>query len=75
MNPTLRRWAQQRRLVGVIYLGATAVAIAAAVLLWATGGGWLIGFAILAAALLLILAGYAFIDGHRYAKQARRHHA
>lgn len=72
MNGMWRRWAQQRRLIGVIYLGATAVAIAAAVLLWVTGGGWLIGFAILAAALLLILAGYAFIDGHRYAKQARR---
>lgn len=72
MNGMWRRWAQQRRLVGVIYLGATAVAIAVGFLLWATGAGWLVGFAVLAVALLLVLAGYAFIDGHRYAKQARR---
>lgn len=72
MNGMWRRWAQQKRLVGVIYLGGAALALAGAVLLWSIGGGWLVGFAVLAVALLIVLGGYAFIDAHRYAKQVHR---
>lgn len=69
MNGMWRRWAQRKRLVGVAYLGGAAIALAVAFLVWAVGGGWLVGFPILAFALLIVLAGYAFIDAHRYAKQ------
>lgn len=72
MSGMWRRWARRKRLFGVIYLGGAAVALAGAVLLWSIGGGWLVGFAVLAVALLVVLAGYAFIDAHRFAKQARR---
>lgn len=68
MNGMWRRWAQQRRLVGVISLGATAVAIAAAFLMWALGAAWSAALVAIVAVALLVLAGFAFYDAHRFAK-------
>lgn len=68
MNGMWRRWAQRRRLVGVIYLGATAVAIAAAFLMWALGAAWSAALVAIVAVALIVLADFAFYDAHRFAK-------
>lgn len=82
MSGMWRRWAQRKRLVGVIYLGTAAIALAVAVLLVMVGIslpltdtaskvtlGAVGAFAALSTVGLIVLAGYAFIDAHRYAKQ------
>lgn len=69
MNGMWQQWAQRRRLLAVVYLGGSAVAFAAAFCLWAIGGGWFVGIPLVLGAAVLVLAGFALYDAHRYAKQ------
>lgn len=72
MSGMWSRWAQRQRLIGIILLGAAAVAIAVAVLLWLIGAGWTVIFPAILALGFLIVAGEQLAVGHRYAKLARR---
>lgn len=77
MNDMWRRWAQRRRLIGVIYLGAAAIASAVAAFLFITAvdnpvqttiSGMVAG----GGGLLIILAIHEFIDAHKWARLAAR---
>lgn len=77
MSDTWRRWAQRRRLIGVIYLGAAAVGFSVAAFLYITAvdnpvqtttSGMVAG----GGGLLIILAIHEFIDAHKWARLAAR---
>lgn len=72
MNAMWARWAQRKRLHGVILLGSTAVVYAAAVACWLIGAGmWTLAPALIAC-VTFTFALDAFTTAHRYAREARR---
>lgn len=77
MNAMWRRWAQRRRLIGVIYLGTAAIGFSVAALLFITAvdnpvqttiSGMVAG----GGGLLIILAIHEFIEGRKWARLAAR---
>lgn len=77
MNATLRRWAQRRRLIGVIYLGTAAIASAVAAFVFITAANNPVQATIselvaVGGLLLIILAIHEFADAHKWARLAAR---
>lgn len=71
MSSMWEEWASRRRLVGVVFLGGAAVAIAVAVVLFLTSAWAFVTVPAVTALTLTIHAGFEFIDAHRYARLAR----
>lgn len=77
MTDMWRRWAQRRRLIGVIYLGTAAVVIAIAAFLFITAvenpvQATISEFVAIGGLLFIILAIHEFIDGRKWARLAAR---
>lgn len=77
MNNMWRRWAQRRRLIGVIYLGAAAIASAVAAFMFITAANNPVQTTIsemvaVGGGLLIILALHEFADAHKWARLAAR---
>lgn len=77
MTDMWRRWAQRRRLIGVIYLGTAAIGFSVAAFLFITATDNPVQTTVSVAfgiggGLLIILAIHEFIEGHKWARLAAR---
>lgn len=77
MSDMWRRWAQRRRLIGVIYLGTAAIGFSVAAFLFITATDHPVqttisGMVAAGGGLAIILAIHEFIEGHKWARLAAR---